>query len=353
MLPFAASLALALACASSYERGEELYRQGALGEALDTWRSVPAGGSEFVRAQERLAEVEPIVRRQTRRFEKRARGFERDGHLANAVLYYRMLLRIDPDRRDVLERVQRLFREQRELEDKELAAIRAALEDGRLGIAAQHARNLEKINPYDPAIQVEVRQVRAAAGEEIQKRQAALNAAIKSGKHRSARTSAQRVLAIDPEDAKAQGILDVLQTRKTLSDRRKPLPDPAAATDPQLESLGLYRRGRALERQERPFVALDVYVEAVRRDPDNLAAQRRLRRLRNELRPRVEPLYERGKELFQDDDLQSALVAWQNVLRIDPEHERAKENADRARRILSRLEEIQESGEDDGAGSAR
>ena len=79
-------------------------------------------------------------------------------------------------------------------------------------------------------------------------------------------------------------------------------------------------------------------------NPEHVSARSALSDLRQKLRERIEPLYDEGKRYFQDEDLHNALRVWRRILMIDPTHERARENVERAERILSRLEEIQTDG---------
>src|SRR5574338_712281 len=99
------------ACVSTYERGEKLYTEGDVAGALQVWRGIPASSSEYPRAHARLDAVRRELASSVARYEKRAEFFEGQGRLAEAVLYYRLALKLDPDRPATLARVQKLFRE--------------------------------------------------------------------------------------------------------------------------------------------------------------------------------------------------------------------------------------------------
>ena len=105
-----------------------------------------------------------------------------------------------------------------------------------------------------------------------------------------------------------------------------------------------YRKGRRAELADRKFDALREYSRALDNSAHHLKARSALNRLRRELSPQIPGLYAEGRRFFREDDLQNALVSWERVLLIEPEHTQAAESAERARRILSRLEEIQHGG---------
>jgi tetratricopeptide (TPR) repeat protein len=352
-------LCLALSsCASKLERGEALYRQGDVRAALAAWRAIEPGESGYSRARARLEIVEAEVERSLRRWEKQAAFFENQGRLAEAVLYYRLTLKVDPDRDGTLERVQRLVRELARRAGEQRSKLQAALDGGRLVDASRHASELSRLDPFDPAIQIDLRQVQAAVGSEVMRNIEDGRRAYASGERERALASFRRVLDLDEANETAQGYLSYLQRLSELEQERVSAPGlkPAAPTDEsfpppprtvsqeEIRAEGHYRSATRAEERGDPFRALAEYESALRLDPKHRAARRRLQALRTELVPRIEELYETGKRYFQEDDLRNALRVWRQVLLIDPRHERTRENVDRAERILSRIEELQTSG---------
>ncbi len=54
----------------------------------------------------------------------------------------------------------------------------------------------------------------------------------------------------------------------------------------------------------------------------------------------MEPLIERGREAFQNEDLQSALDDWRLALLIEPSNERTRAYIARAEQQLANLESL-------------
>jgi tetratricopeptide (TPR) repeat protein len=338
------SLIGVLACVGPYERGERLYRQGALPEALAEWRGVAETHRDYERALGRLQIVESEFGRMLLRYEKRAQFFKGEERLAEAVLYNRLAYKLDSSRTRLLDEVQALARELDTREREEHEAMNRALEEGRLRQASHHAAKLEQIDPFNAALQIEIRQVHAAVGAEVLRHLEAGKRAYAAGHRQEARESFQSVLRFDPRNETALGYLSYIRRFEAMEADRKIPPPPRSISREEIEGEGHFRSARQAESAGELFAALSEYEAALRANPEHESARRALNALRRQLWPQVEEFYEAGKRYFQDEDLHNALRLWRQVLMIDPTHARTRENVERAERILSRLEEIQTDG---------
>jgi tetratricopeptide (TPR) repeat protein len=356
-----ALLLIALGCAQAYDRGERLYSQGDVAGALSVWRSIPEGDREYARAHARLETIEAELASSLQRYEKRAQFFESEGRLAEAVLYYRLALKLDPDRLATLERVQKLFRELHVQEDVERKRLAAALTAGNLRQANESAEKLSRLDPFDPGIQIEVRQVYAETGAQVLRSLEDGKRAYALGDRSGARAAFERALELDPQNEAALGYLSYIRRYdQEVADEDKErhvaraapsgerggggAPPPPTLSSQEILAEGHFRAGQQAESAGEPYRALEEYIEALRIDDKHAGARARLVSLRQELSPRLPQLYEQGKRFFQDEDLEQALAVWREALLIAPDDQRTKENVDRAERILSRLEEIQTRG---------
>jgi tetratricopeptide (TPR) repeat protein len=353
----AALLAIGLAaCAGPYLTGERLYSQGDIAGALDVWRDIPPQSADYAKANARLETLESELASSLVRYEKRAQFFEDEGRLAEAVLYYRLALRLDPDRPQTLAKVQSLYRDLQAKSKAERAKLATALAAGDLRAANDSAERLQTLDPFDPAIQIELRQVNAETAAQVLRWLEDGKRAYAVGDRAGARAAFERVTALDPENGAALGYLSYLRRYDQdvvlqVPEPRAPVPTTRVAELPpptlspkDVLAEGRYRSGRKAEESGDPYRAIREYQAALRADARHAQARQRLASLRQELAPRVPALYEQGKRYFQDEDLEKALVVWRNALLIAPDDERTRENVDRAERILSRLEEIQTRG---------
>jgi tetratricopeptide (TPR) repeat protein len=271
-----------------------------------------------------------------------------------------LALKLDPDRPQTLARTQSLYRELMAKEAEERARLSAALAAGSLREANEAAERLQRLDPFDPAIQIELRQVRAETGAQVLRFLEDGKRAYALGDRAGARSAFERVLELDAGNEAALGYLSFLKQydevavaehqQQEAERRRSPAARPARALPPpsvsseEILAEGRYRAGRQAEESGDPYRAIRDYEDALQIDPQHAAARRQLTALRAELAPRLPGLYEQGKRYFQDEDLEKALVVWRNALLIAPDDQRTRENVDRAERILSRLEEIQTRG---------
>jgi tetratricopeptide (TPR) repeat protein len=334
-----------VACASPYERGERLYRQGDLRGALEVWRGEPPGADP--RIPERLLEVEGEFERLLRRYEKRAESFEAEGRLAEAVLFYRLALKLDPNWPVLLHRVQELVRVQQEEVRAKREELSVALAEGRLREASELVSQLGHLDPFDPAIQIDVRQVRAAVGAEVQRYLEVGKEAYAAGNRAGARRSFLAALKLDDQNETALGYLSYLrrfEESEQQPGRSSPPPPPETISQEEILAEGHFHAAEQAEGAGEPYRAIAEYQAALRINENHERARRRLERVRDGLRPQIADLYAIGKRYFQDEDLHNAVRVWRQLLMIDPGHERTRENVERAERMLSRLEEIQSSG---------
>ncbi len=339
-----ACLAALLACTGSLQRGESLYRQGDLAGARAVWSTIPPGHGQYREARQRLELADAEFDRALLRYEKQAQFFESEARLAEAVLYYRLMLKLDPSRDAVLERTQVLVRALAAQEESEKAGLEAALRAGDLERASRHATALARLNPFDPGLQIDVRQVRVGIGKQVGTHLERGKTAYAAGQREAARREFLTVLALDPRNETALGYLSYIHRFEDLEAREQLPPPPSAISRKDILAEGHFRSGREAEAGGEPFWAIAEYEAALSVDASHRAARRDLEALRARLGPEVRELYELGKRYFQEEDLRNALRAWRRVLLIEPGNERTREHVDRAERMLSRLEEIQTSG---------
>jgi len=331
-------------CITPYEAGSNLYREGDLRGALDTWKEIGPNETDYRVAREQIEVVEAEFGRLLRRYEKRGEFYESEGRLAEALLSYRLALKLDPEQTALLRRVQRLVRQLDETEREALDRMRARLAAGELRLAGDDARELERLNPFSPRLQVDIRQVRAALGEKIFEYLEAGKASYRRSPD-LAKRKFQQVLELDPGNEAARGYLSYIADRaqpkgpsKLNDDTRAALPE---LTDAQIIAEGHFSSARQAERDGDPFRALVQYDEALRINPKHPRAGIARKDLRERLLPRIDELEARAKQYFQDEDLQNAVLTWRQVLLIQPKRESAAYNLARAERMLARLEEIQ------------
>jgi len=335
------SAVLLSGCASPIERGESLYRQGDLRGAVELWKSVPEGNRGHDDAQARLKAAEEEFERTLRRYEMRGHFYAVRGRLAEALLHYRLALKLDPSRGTSLSQIQEIVRDLDTRERSGREALSQAMSRGDLVAASQQMQALEKLDPYNPELRLQLEQARSIVGARAENHLRTGKGHYEGGDLEQAEREFQRVLELESDNESALGYLSFIRLT-----RQKRLPSDLSAISPseqQVLAEGHFRRAVASEKENAPFTAIQQYTQALEINPSHSRASRRLARLRERLRPEIEELDGLGKRYFQEEDLQNALLMWRRVLMIDPTHARTSENVERAERMLSKLEEIQAS----------
>jgi len=353
----AASLAAALllaACATPLERGEQLYRAGDRTGAIETWRGIADDSHAHAAAQQRIAAVEDEQQKLVARYEQRGRYFERKGRLAEAILSWRVVLKLAPDDAATLAHVQDLSRRLATRKAELDTAFRSALRAGRLAEARSSVEELRRLDPFDPAAESGEREVQEALGAEVDRLLASGRRGFTAGDYPKATEAFRAVLALEPQNESAQGYLSYIDLVRE-SERSKPVPPVASAaskpapraeppqlraTDAEIRAEGFYRNALAAERAGDRYAAIGQDLRALAANPAHARAREHVGKLRAQLAPEVPGLVDAGRVAFQQEDLQSALDHWQRALLVDPDNERAAQYAARTEKLLQNLEQL-------------
>ena len=86
-------------------------------------------------------------------------------------------------------------------------SLAAALAEGKLWRASAHAHRLETLDPFDPVVQIEARQVRAEVGAEVLRHLELGRQRYAAGEREAARREFEAVLGLDEGNQVALGYL--------------------------------------------------------------------------------------------------------------------------------------------------
>lgn len=340
-----ASLILSFACASPMRDGALRYRQGDWVGALELWRSIPPGSSEYDAATRRIEALEAEFDQLVVRYKQRARYFERSGRLAESILNYRLALKLQPDDRQTLAHVQELARVLASEVAERKEALRAHLGERRLAAAREDLVSLRRLDPFDPSLETQEREVEEQIRAEVERNIADGSARFRRGRLDAAQKSFEAALALDPQNDAARGYLSYLTVIRSEAKRAGVRPatlhaPERFATEAEIRAEGLHQKALAAKREGDPWRAIRFELRALHVDSEHAEARRLLDELRAELAPDVDELIETGRRHFRQEDLQSALDQWRRALLIDPHNERAREYVARAERMLENLERL-------------
>jgi len=348
-------LAAAAGCTTPLATGERLYRDGDRLGALETWRSIPEGGSEYEASRERIAVVEEEFNRLVTRYKQRGRYYEAKDRLAESILDYRLALKLQPDDADTLARVQQLARvvasRKAELKQK----YHTAFNEDDLPTAREHLEALRTLDPFDPDLQTDARQLDDALRLAVTRSLAAGRRQFMAGNHEEAKRHFNEVLALDPDNESARGYISYVATIQ--AEREATARKEAAfasqerfASDAEIRAEGFHQNALAAERSGNLYAAIRHDLRALGADPHHREAGRHLREMRARLAGGVDALIEAGRSAYRDEDLQTALELWSRAVLVDPGNQRARAYVDRARLQLQNLERLRSEPDVAGRG---
>ena len=172
-------------------------------------------------AQQRIVAVEDEYQKLVTRYEQRGRYFERKGRLAEAILSFRVVIKLAPGDAETLAHVQDLSRQLASRKAELDAGFRSALQQGRLADAQASVEELRRLDPFDPAAENGERAVDEALGAEVERLLAAGRRGFTSGDYPHASEQFRAVLALEPENESAQGYLAYIDLVRE-SERTRP-----------------------------------------------------------------------------------------------------------------------------------
>lgn len=345
------SIALSLACASTLDKGERLYRDGDTLGALETWRDTPIEDPKYDATLKRVRIVETEFRQLVTRYKQRGSYFEEQGRLAESILNYRLALKLQPDDAATLERVQALARTlaagKRDLE----IAFGEAFNDAELRSARELLGQLRALDAFDPELETQERQLHEALRNELTRRLATGRVLFTAGNHEAARRTFEGVLELDPENESARGYLSYIRTIRRESVGREAAltsiasPPESFATDAEIRAEGFFQNAVAAHTSGDVYAAIRYDTRALEANPEHAEARAHLDGIRREKSASVEPLIERGRTAFRNENLQLALDLWRRAHLLDPDNERIRAYIDRAERQLANLERLRREPE--------
>jgi tetratricopeptide (TPR) repeat protein len=336
---------LVVGCTTPLEQGERLYHEGDRLGALETWRAVPEEASDHDEVRERIRVVEAEFQRLVVQYKQRGRYYEGKERLAESILNYRLALKLQPDDAETLDHVQTLARKLASRKAARKTRYRDAFEASDLPEARRQLATLRTLDPFDPEIETDERQLHEALRAEVGRRMGTGRRGFAAGNYDGSTAAFQSVLELDPDNESARGYLSYIATLRRESEAAGN--DPVAFEDPgsfksddEIRAEGFYQNALAAERKGELYAAIRNDLHALQADPAHEAAKRQLSLLRRRLAPEVDTLIEAGRTAFREEDLQSALDLWRQALLVDPRNERVIAYVGRAEQQIQNLERM-------------
>lgn len=144
--------------------------------------------------------------------------------------------------------------------------------------------------------------------------------------------------AIQHELLKAENLLKEKKYEEAIDLAEKILGyDPSNTAANKLISTSLCQQGRDLFIRKKYDEALHVLDKA---DPADDCAEKIRLAVKKAIKEQAEAHYIQGVKHFLNEELQSAIIEWEKTLKLNPKHDKAKKNINKARSLLEKLNKV-------------
>lgn len=304
-------------------RSRQALEDGRLGEARSTFQEALGIEPENTAAAEGLERTEALVSSLVTEEIHWARRAREVGQFSQAEDHFRKALQLRDD-----EQLQQELADLRSATNRQIDSLLQAVRTARKAREINKARSLlakaESLSPTDPSINRQRKELETDIALLIRRKLATGKEQAAAGNNQAALVSYRRVLDLDPGNAEAgQG----LQASR-------------AAVKGQLLSL-LETTTRSIDAGDYT-AATSTLKKAGAIDPYNTKVtelRKRLDMIRSSgLEPKdMQRLYLEGIELYTGGHYQDAIRLWQQVLTLQPQHEKARLNIEKAQRKLAQI----------------
>ena len=113
--------------------------------------------------------------------------------------------------------------------------------------------------------------------------------------------------------------------------------DPSNSAAAELKNAALYQKASRLRQRHRYLEALETLE---RFDPRYRGVQKDIAEIKALLKQQAEESYRIGVNYFVNEEMDKAIEAWQKTLLFDPQHPKAAQDIEKARRVLKKLKDI-------------
>jgi tetratricopeptide (TPR) repeat protein len=113
--------------------------------------------------------------------------------------------------------------------------------------------------------------------------------------------------------------------------------DPSNIEAADLKNAALYQIAAGLQQQHRYLEALATLKKL---DPRYKGVQKDIAAVKAQIKKEAEENYRLGVNFFVNEEIGKAIETWEKTLILDPQHPKARQDIEKARRLLKKLKEV-------------
>lgn len=309
---------------------------------------------------------------------KKGKDEEEIGRLREALEAYGEALKFDPENREALKSRDRSALALEDAFQRLFSKGRESAKRGDFFQANGYLRQAAELKPDDPSLKDELLKVSHKVKDSIAEKLKAANASFKARKYGEVIKAYEEILYFDKENEEAlKGLQDAMRLRAQIVEEKIAQANKAYNDGNYSQAYRFYKEVLAIDKGNETAMkmqrdaeiklnevlnpllmaareaskkgdaekAIVAYRRVLNVDPENSEAKEYMRKIdatkkQKAIEKEIERYYLHGIELYTNGEYLEAIKAWKKVLELNPKHEKAILNIEKAKRKLEGVMDV-------------
>lgn len=301
----------------NYREGLVLYRKGEYADALDRFETVQSIDPEYGDVRRYILITKDALTKRAREYYERGMQKKHSGDYEEALDLFVLVMKEDENYRDTKYQIQAL-RDTRHIRQKFENSMRKAnawYNRKQLQRAYVECLKAKKYNPESLELLALMEKVEFALTNMSRPYLERARNLYAKNRYIEAKRQLARALYVNPWDVDAKDLMNKCDRKIYVEE--------------------IYTRAKAKYNQGDMFAAFDLFNEVNARERGYRDAERYLAVLNERLGRNIPQYFEKGVRYYDSDRFSEAIAEFNRILKIDPNHQKAREYRERA---LAKLE---------------
>lgn len=301
----------------NYQEGIALYSRGKYADALDRFETVQSIDPEYGNVRRYILITKDALTKRAREYYEKGMQKKRSGDYEEALDMFLLVVKEDENYRDTRYQIQAL-RDTRQIRQKFENSVRKATawyNRAQFQRAYGECLKAKKYNPDSLELLALMQKVEFELTKRSRPYLERARNLYEKNMYIEAKRQLGRALYVNPWDVDAKELMNKCNRKIYVED--------------------LYRRAKVKYNQGDMFAAFDLFNEVNERERGYRDSERYLAVLSERLGRSIPQYYEKGVSYYDNERFSEAIVEFNRILKINPNHQKAREYRERA---LAKLE---------------
>ncbi len=296
----------------NYRQGIALYKKGKYADALDKFESAYSIDPEYGDSRHYIVATKEAMTKKTRGYYVKGIQAKRNGDYEEALNMFLRAQKEDEDYRDLSDQIKSV-RSTKQIQRKYETAYKSADRSyarKQYQKAYNECLRAEKYDPSTLELSMLMRKVESALSDKSSPMVSKAKDLYSKNKYEAAKAQLTRAIAVNPGDKDAKELLAKID-KKIVVERN-------------------YQAGKEKYQAGDYAAALENFSNVVEREPGYRDSQRYIERIKDQLAKNIPQYFDKGVTLYDNEKFPEAIAEFNRILRLDSNHQKAREYKDRA-----------------------